>query len=209
LDKHALLEGLQKLAPAEMLEVVQKALSSAQLAEIVQKADDAIQAVVLDAILSKDLGTLTLAAQNRHITSCAREYPIVDTEGRILLFMRGPGERYPECWHISGTTRNEEKLWQKQSITPFGSVLLKYGLTDMELSDPTAISFIKVPHGPHRRQCEFGEVWTDLNIVRSRGGRIPENAQWFSPQELPPRTLPYHEELLIPKVAAALERMRS
>jgi len=205
LERDALLEGLKKLSPAEIAEIVLKTVSAEQLAEAVKEADDETQAMVLEAILSKNLGTKTLEVQNAHIPSCAREFPIINDKGEVLMFWRKKGVRYPECWHISGSTRNARKLMEQEGVTPFESVVSKYGMSGAELGSPQYAGFVEVQHGNGRTQCSFGEVWTQLRLVHYRRGDIPENARWFSRDNLPDDTLPYHKDVLVPKLNTIID----
>jgi hypothetical protein len=172
--------------------------------QTVKNLKDKVLACILEWILSSPLGPLALAVQNRHIASCAREFVIVNEHSEVLLFWRPAGVRYPECWHVSGTTVNKRKLWWQKRISPFQSVVQKYNLTKAKLVAPRYVDFVEIEHGDGSSQCEFGEVWTQIFFVKFLGGDVPTNARWFSFEDLPPETLPYHRTVLLKRVQKSL-----
>jgi hypothetical protein len=85
-------------------------------------------------------------------------------------------------------------------------VCKKYGLTEVELGVPQYIDFVIIPEGSGSTECSYGEVWTQLNVVRYLSGAIPENARWCHLDMLPANTLEYHRTVLLPRISKYLLR---
>lgn len=166
------------------------------VADTIAQWGDEERAEAIRELIGGMLGPKSLDAQTGILPSCAREFvilkrPFLGTT-QTLLFQRPQGVRYGGTWHFSGTTVQKKRVGKE----PWDFVREKYQLTRARLSRPEEIDFVIIPEGNGARECEFGEVWTQINIVHWKDGETPANSRWFPLTDLPDDCVPYHKHVL-------------
>lgn len=171
-------------------------MNTNEINRLLDELGDEGQADLINLLFRRNLGPKALDAQTAILPACAREYVVLNEQNNVLLFKRGPGVRYPFTNHISGTTVTEKRAGKPV----WNSVMEKYGIDKCQLSAPRFLDFTLITQGPGDDQCIFGEVWTQINVVRYTGGAIPGNAAWYLLDDLPQDIIPYHRTKLIARV---------